>query len=390
MIERIRMASILKETKKHISNEKKEKEALAASEQPDSTQKNDKKAKRAKKVFMNSDETNETNKKSEMNEQHQENDQSSLSKSKSPSCLTTIEIQSGSESNAEIDVENITRLNRKRKKSLLSKEILYRPVSPSRTLPKNIPAKNISNQIHRPQTTAISKIVDSKEQSENGASVNSSPNKSYFITTLDSNGNESTTSPKSPMEKSFSSDILIINQKHSSPHVEKSKKSNVHSTPIAKSSKKDSINSAPNIHSNQVFHVADLPNFFLGTQMGNAIQFCANQLSSKSTSSQNNFVGNQPFAFQPKVVTFNPQTQSNQMIQQQSPLILPTNFNGTILYQPTIYLNTNKKLSDLINLQKSYRHIVPKSPGMSPNISPSLTNKNTQNSKLAKKTPAKN
>ena len=387
MIERIRMASILKETKKHISNEKKEKEALAASEQPDSTQKNDKKTKRTKKASTNSDEPNETNKKSEMNEQHQENDQSSLTRSKSPSCSTAIEIQSGSESNAETDIENTTRLKRKRNKSPINQEIVYRHVSPS----KKIPTKTISNQTHKPQITAINKTIDSTiDQSENGVSANSSPNKSHFITTLDSNDNESSTSPKSPMEKSFSSDILIINQKHSSPRVEKSKKTTVQTTPIAKSSKKDSVNSAPNMHSNQVFHVADLPNFFLGTQMGNAIQFCANQLSSKSTSSQNNFIGNQPFAFQPKVVTFNPQTQSNQMFQQQSPLILPTNFNGTILYQPTIYLNTNKKLSDLINLQKSYRHIVPKSPGMSHNVSPSLTNNNTQNSKLAKKMPSKN
>ena len=133
-----------------------------------------------------------------------------------------------------------------------------------------------------------------------------------------------------------------------------------------------------------------MPSFFLGTSMGSAIQLCANQLSFKPSSSQT--AGNQsPFAFQPRIVTANPHSQSTQLYQHQSPLILPANFNGTILYQPTIYLNTNKKLSDLVNLQKSFRHIVPKStPTSSNNVSTSPIISNTQaNNKLTKKTHTK-
>jgi hypothetical protein len=390
MIERIRMATILKETKKHIINEKKEKEAIAAAaEEAAATQKNEKKAKRLKKAS-----TKPVEKKNETNETPTETGQNSVLKSNSPSSSLANDVHSDSDSSTEASVENTTRLKRKRKRLPIDNTTSYRHVSPSKTLPKKNLTNNCLSQTNSPKTTPISltKIANSKtismineNEKASSSSKNSSPSKSYFMTTLESNDNDTPTSPTSP-----ASDVLIINQKTSSPQVDKSKTFSLPSSPLVNSSKKSLLNQSTTKSSNQTFQVAEMPSFFLGATMGNAIQLCANQLSFKPSSNQNIFAGNQsPFAFQPRVVTVNPHSQSNQLVQHQSPLILPANFNGTILYQPTIYLNTNKKLSDLVNLQKSFRHIVPKSTPTSSSISTSPIISNTQANKLAKKTHKK-
>jgi dihydrofolate reductase len=122
---------------------------------------------------------------------------------------------------------------------------------------------------------------------------------------------------------------------------------------------------------NQQIFVQNTPNFFLSSQFANAFQV----FSSASSSSSN--MPYQAFAFQPQIIqpttshniaqnTTPRPIQQQQQQQQQMPFILPSSFNGTILYQPTIYLNTN----DIIRTkqQKSmerYRQIVPKKPSAS-------------------------
>ena len=205
----------------------------------------------------------------------------------------------------------------------------------------------------------------------------SSLNTSYQITIIDSNENERTSINVSDASITRSVD-LTSDRDTSSPQSNLAKNKDTSSAPTVNISKnKNPLLENSNIK--QIFGAANnTASFFLGSQIGSALKMCTNQLSfghsSESSASQSS---NQTFSYQPQIMQLPQNAYFSPQMQQQSPLILPTNFNGTILYQPTIFLNTNKKLSDLINLQKSmeqYRQIVPKTastPSPSTTSSPS-------------------
>jgi hypothetical protein len=62
----------------------------------------------------------------------------------------------------------------------------------------------------------------------------------------------------------------------------------------------------------------------------------------------------------------NMQKQLQQQQQQNPFMCLPPNFNGTILFQPTIHVHEEGPVDPNAALLSKYRHIVPKKPGTSP------------------------
>jgi hypothetical protein len=71
-------------------------------------------------------------------------------------------------------------------------------------------------------------------------------------------------------------------------------------------------------------------------------------------------------------------TKQLQLQQQQNPFMcLPPNFNGTILFQPTIHVHEEGPADPNAALLAKYRHIVPKKPGVTP-----ATNEKDKNTKV--------
>ena len=336
MIERLRMASILKETKKHISHELKENSDSTATSNEDNPFENAKKS----------------NKKSSKNQF-----EANTSEASSIDLTENLE-KSNTSDNEKSQTLNETKETNKRKRN---EPPHYQHVSPSKTIPKKALLKNDAIKSTRTQPPTITMIVSRRETivlDENESLTTSTRSNSPNATTIDLNENEAI-----PASSSLIS---------SSPQSGRTSLSKVNST--------YSVRGSPIVNNKNNSQPSS--SLVLEEQIGNALKMCTSQLSFNRSGS---VCSNQTFTYQPQIIPLSQHHYSNQM-QPHSPLILPSNFNGTILYQPTIFLTANKKLSDLVNLQKSmekYRQIVPKT--ASPTSSSSADTSSSELSKTSKK-----
>ena len=340
MIERTRMATILKETKKievEKTVTKQAKKARIAEQQAEEIAA--KKSKRAKIVS-----------------------ESETSRSEEP---VTSTVNTAPKKCAESTLVS-TNTN---KTSPPAQTITAREPPSQEPVAPRTPSTN-SQLAHSTPTSRVNASLNRTPLVIENENSSSSANTSYVDTGLDHNENDMPASPA----------IVIIDTTSTGS-----------SLPSA-----SSTNKSTGGYENAL-RISNATNLFIGNQLGNAFQWCNNSTgnnnSTPSTPASQSFSATAPntqtFVYQPQIAHLQQQLmqmqhQQQSQLRQQSPLILPKNFNGTILYQPTIYLNTNKKLSDLINMQKSlekYRQIVPKpSPGnaSSANLS---SKKNAPNNK---------